>query len=147
MWNTYLTANHSYHWLICFTQQTYLKMFQHSSTQTYLGDFLTVSVANITLQQGLNWIKKNYPPKSYCYLWVTSFVNFKHSSLSLRSPHPPLGLGIRASERGYPKIVSFSGLRYRRLRSSSPSRCFTFSFGLQFLPLWWTPLKQYNNNL
>ena len=84
--------------------------------------------------------------KSYgvaiCYLCVTFCTKLLHSSISRLSPQPPFGLGVRPAERGRPDTTNLSGNMLLLLRLSKSSSCLTFTSGLQFLPLWWTPLKE-----
>ena len=76
-----------------------------------------------------------------CYLCVASSMKLLHSSISRWSPQPPLGLGVRPAERGRPATTSLLGNILLLLFWSKSSSCLTLTSGLQFLPLWCTPLK------
>ena len=78
---------------------------------------------------------------AFCYLCVNSCTKLLHSSISRLSPQPPFGLGVRPAERGRPATTNLSGNILLLLRLSKSSSCLTLTSGLQFLPLWWTPLK------
>ena len=72
-------------------------------------------------------------------------IKLMQSCLSLISPHPPLGLGSRSLNLELPAIDITLGKRCCLLLLNCPSTCFLFTSGLQFFPLWWTPLKMTND--
>lgn len=76
-------------------------------------------------------------------VFAISLTKLLHSWWSLGSDHPPLDFLIACIPVLIPVIVRLFGKNLDFLSMYSFFKMSTFSFGSQFLPLWWVPLKIY----